>query len=767
MGQKHNLKKQHKAFKARHATKGSIKAANKGRIEQSEGIAKKHVMTKLERRNLKTQARATKMSALAEKNKIFDGRNGVPRNVAIIPLTGDIDSVKVAEQLSTSLEAVQSNEGAGILSIPKFRQKLRLFIPKFQDFYQIMDAARGADFVLFVLSATEEIKDYGEQIIRCITSQGVSTSFGTIWNLQESLGTQLKEKQVVSSLTSWFTHFFPSEKLYNLENDSENKIIGRLLCQRTPKGIHWRDSKAYIIPEQMEVDSNNNIVLIGSVRGKSLSPSQFMFIQGYGDYKIAKIELLHGGNGNAGTSENAGMDVDMETDMEDDQKAIVSTEFSRLLPAEEAIEIHEDVNEHMEGRGIRVDGHADVTSLVEAKAEDNMIKQSRKLPEGTSSYQAAWFIEGEDYESDEDANILTDEEGELVAAEDNEMEDDNNMESESESGDEEMELESHREHDIEREAKDDLEFPDEIELDPMVPASKRLARYRGVRSIRHTDWDAREYDQRMPEEYPRLFRPGNLIAKGNYIVKNLGFSDVVSLGSKIKIYLETNDTNVRTATEEPSLLLNNGQLIAAYSLLPGEEKLGFVNTTITMDSEVMEPIKSKQPILIQYGPRRMLINPLYSQGGNSDNDVYKFFRFIHPGRTAVVTFIGPVSLTNAPVVYYRHDPENTIERKIIGAGSVQDSDADRIIVKTAILTGLPVKIHRKLITIKHMFFSRKDVEYFMQVPLFTKLGAQGFIKECLGTHGLFKATFDKKIKSEDTIAMALYKRVWPKRAVQV
>jgi pre-rRNA-processing protein TSR1 len=38
------------------------------------------------------------------------------------------------------------------------------------------------------------------------------------------------------------------------------------------------------------------------------------------------------------------------------------------------------------------------------------------------------------------------------------------------------------------------------------------------------------------------------------------------------------------------------------------------------------------------------------------------------------------------------------------------------------------------------------------------------MKEALGTHGYFKATFDGKINPLDSVAVSLYKRVWPRPA---
>jgi pre-rRNA-processing protein TSR1 len=87
-----------------------------------------------------------------------------------------------------------------------------------------------------------------------------------------------------------------------------------------------------------------------------------------------------------------------------------------------------------------------------------------------------------------------------------------------------------------------------------------------------------------------------------------------------------------------------------------------------------------------------------------------------------------------------------------------------VIAKRIILTGHPYKIHKKLVTVRYMFFNREDVEWFKALQLWTKRGRSGFIKESLGTHGYFKATFDGKINPQDAVGVSLYKRVWPRNA---
>lgn len=223
--------------------------------------------------------------------------------------------------------------------------------------------------------------------------------------------------------------------------------------------------------------------------------------------------------------------------------------------------------------------------------------------------------------------------------------------------------------------------------------------------------------------------------------------------------------------------------LCLYSLLRHEHKHSVINVSITLDSAYPSPIKSKDELILQCGPRRFIINPLFSQPGQTPNNVHKYDRYLHPGRTAVATFIGPVTWGPVPALFFQRrsahsgnttdmsmqdstttTPPSDNDLQLIGTGTCLPPDPNRVIAKRIILTGHPHKIHKNVVTVRYMFFNAEDVRWFKALRLWTRRGRSGFIKESLGTHGYFKATFDGRINPQDAVCISLYKRVFPRPA---
>src|SRR5207248_2880437 len=136
-----------------------------------------------------------------------------------------------------------------------------------------------------------------------------------------------------------------------------------------------------------------------------------------------------------------------------------------------------------------------------------------------------------------------------------------------------------------------------------------------------------------------------------------------------------------------------------------EHKHTVVNLNMTLDSAIAEPIKSKEELIVQIGSRRLLINPVFSAGGTTPNDVHKFERFLHPGRTAVASFIGPLSWGSIPALVFKpttlsapalvdamavdNPSSKSTTLQLIGTATTIPPSNSRVIAKRAILTGHP------------------------------------------------------------------------------
>lgn len=164
------------------------------------------------------------------------------------------------------------------------------------------------------------------------------------------------------------------------------------------------------------------------------------------------------------------------------------------------------------------------------------------------------------------------------------------------------------------------------------------------------------------------------------------------------------------------------------------------------------------------GFRRMTLQPVLSAETNpgSATEKLKFMRFMRDDMPAVATAICPIVFAPCKVLCFT---ENSIQSQsvdiIAATGTVMPPNPLKVILKRIILTGYPLKCHKKKCVARYMFFEPKDIKYFKPVEIYTKNGLRGHIKASLGTHGLMKCVFNDWIRQNDVICMPLYRRVFP------
>lgn len=780
----------HKPFKSRHTTKSVLKELSKGKTEGAKGKGRREtphqqIMSKIDRRNKAKQVRDIKDSQNAKRTSIFRGVSGAPRIVAVVPLCEDVDVQKAIERLgeASDSEAQWPVMGHLRVRVDRFKQNLT-FVKVQRTLVEVMDACRLADFIVFVLSAEEEAGKEGEMMLRAIEGQGVSSVLTMVQGL-DSLEPAKRRAQVTASLKSWITHFFPSqERIFNLDSDSESANVVRSLCTTTPRQVRWREDRSWMLAEEVEWPSRNivdegdkgEVVITGVVRGKGMKANRLVQVGDWGHFQIEKITNATLPISKKRKADEMKVDQAPEGQQTLDVPDADQENLDELAPYEAPMDDFDQMSvseSTSQRKGVLLDDHHYYSD-----DETHLPQAPKRLPKGTSNYQSAWFLgdmsdSGSDYEvaAEEVADIpmeasalpqdglegveqITQPEPTENASEYPQSE----MFLDPSPNDEAGQIEAYRAS-RKDEAKEDLEYPDEIELHPNVLARERLAKYRGLKSLRTSPWDTTEDRPYEPEDWNRLL-PVPDYRRACHQVENEALVGGVDAGTRVHIHLRSVPLSIRQHH-------NPTKPLALYTLLRHEHKHSVINVSITLSSSHPVPLRSKDELLLQVGPRRFLIYPLFSHLSNTPNDVHHFLRYLHPGRTAVATFIGPITWGPVPALFFQRSPSSspiTNNLNLIATGTILPPSPSRIIAKRAILTGHPYKIHRKLVTVRYMFFNAEDVAWFKALQLWTKRGRAGFIKESLGTHGYFKATFDGKINPQDAVGVSLYKRVWPRRA---
>ena len=164
--------------------------------------------------------------------------------------------------------------------------------------------------------------------------------------------------------------------------------------------------------------------------------------------------------------------------------------------------------------------------------------------------------------------------------------------------------------------------------------------------------------------------------------------------------------------------------LVVTSLLPHEHRMSVVNIAVRRHHlSGSLPVKSKSRLIFQVGWRRFAACPIFSQHTNGSK--HKYERYFRDGAIVMTTF-APITFPPAPVLVFTE--QNHGELSLLATGSLLNNDPNRIVVKRTVLSGHPFKVHKRVCTVRFMFFNREDIEWFKPVELKTKTGRRGHIK---------------------------------------
>ncbi|XP_072940361.1 pre-rRNA-processing protein TSR1 homolog [Epargyreus clarus] len=766
-----NLKQSNKAHKSRHRSKRGIASAVKGKVNVKEIVRRnRHILKKDERRHQAMQIRKNKREEAFSKKRALGGIRNPPFLVCVVPLNAQLDVQSALVILKTCYEGIgvtQSDTGVLHISLPNFKQRFSFVCPEVGNDFALLDALKTADTVLFVSSALDEpVDEWGERVLALSMAQGMPTPVVVAMDIE---GVHPKkrtsEKQNVQKLIS---KWLPEEKVMQLDKSCDGLNVLRRIGNQKRNIIHHREKRPYMLAEEVEYvpdaeGESGTLKLTGYLKGMPLNVNGLVHITGLGDFQMSRIDGVYDPHPLYLGKENVKGDT-MDTDVTNSNSVVV-------------LQVPDPVKqESLQAENIPDDMDAEQTWPTEEEIKQSNMdtrrsqvkkKQVKKVPKGWSDYQAAWIVEsdaeddgsvgGSDEDPDDDDEFMSCEEENSDKDAD---EEDNDFASvtESEVGptDEKYDatIDAAEEHEMLQKlaaAREDQQFPDEVDTPQDVPAKERFMRYRGLESFRTSPWDPKE---NLPADFAKIFQFENYDRTRRRVYKELEESLVNMYGAYITIHVK----DVRQDLWKVFHAANTKNPLSVFGLLPHEHKMSLMNVVLKRTGASDEPIKSKERLIFQVGYRRFIVNPIFSQHTNGSK--HKYERFFQPATTCVASFFAPIQFSPSSVLCFK-EKKNT-DLQLVASGVLLSCNPDRLVIKRIVLSGHPYKVHKKSAVIRFMFFNRDDVVYFKPCKLRTKYGRTGHIKEPLGTHGHMKCVFDGQLKSQDTVLLNLYKRIFPK-----
>ncbi|KAM4742323.1 pre-rRNA-processing protein TSR1 homolog [Anableps anableps] len=778
----------------KHRTKGELERENKGRVSVTTLTKKQRKeLKKMDRRHKANQLRRTKKDQVLTEKRRLGSRDGPPHLVAVVSLHAKADAGAVTKLLRSEGAGgvVHQEQCIGGVSdsfgliLPRFKQRFTFLSQSTADMHSLLDVAKVADSLVFVLDSTEGWDNYGDHCLSCLFAQGLPSHALVCQGLSDiSVKKRVDFRKALSKITEVR---FPDTRLFSLDSDQDATLLLRHLGSQRQRKLGFRSRRSHLLAQHVAFTPNSpaegtgggptglgTLCVSGYVRGRALHADRLVHISGHGDFQLSQIDappdplplIL---TAVRPTKPGRGRDVEMQEG--DENEAPVRVLMKADPSSRESLQAEAEVDP--------MDGEQTWPTEQELLDAEEARKNKRvmKVPKGTSDYQATWIIDEDEEENGETEEESSDDDGddlmdEAMDGEDEEnnsqeagshasSEDDDNEEEEEEvcsteragadqryddNMDEAAEEEGLKRY---REARSHEMFPDEVDTPLDTPARIRFQRYRGLKSFRSSPWDPME---NLPLDYSRIFQFQSFERTRRRILAEAAADED---GAMDGWYVTLHVIDVPFSVMES---VQSGKPLVLVSLLPHEQKMSVMHLLVQRHPSNTEPIKSKEELVFHCGFRRFRASPIFSQHTTADK--HKMERFLRPDAPTVVSVYAPITFPPTGVLLFKQ--RNDGVQDLVATGSLLSCDPQRVVLKRIVLSGHPFKINRRSAVVRYMFFNREDIMWFKPVELRTKWGRRGHIKEALGTHGHMKCVFDNQLRSQDTVLMNLYKRVYPR-----
>ncbi|RCN38444.1 AARP2CN domain protein [Ancylostoma caninum] len=792
--------KAHKTFKGKRS-KGQIDAGNRGRVGMSSVIrARKRLLSKEERHQQAVHIRANKRRAAFEQRRGLDGGVSAPTLITVIAFGGSQAPAEFVAQIAECDETIVRTLGHNVdyLGIPRFKSRVGFISADLSKLDYVLDSVKVSDVVCFLWPLQNQLSDVEHLLLTVLKAHGLP-SFVNVAPHLGSVPVGKKKEDARKNVQSLIAEVsLTTSKLFCCDTEAERVLLLRHFVDMKKNKMLLQKRRPHILVEKLDVVDDNDgicsILATGYLRGPTWNVNHLVHIQGWGDFQIGRI-LAHVDphpmkQVRILSKENLGGDAVV------DPKVLVVADESRRESLQSEI-----VPDPLDAEQTWPDEYD-----VKEDAQLKKVSEKRNVPKGTSSYQAAWIVDGDEdsvdgseEDSEEDEDEEENEAGmEMEATDENDTGDQENnedmedlvSESADDGGDEaddldevsfpSLKLRKHRhssDNEISyfaqitgscssrfkkmkhqftvvekyRRERENAQFPDEVDTPIGDLARIRFQKYRGLKSFRTSPWDPKE---NLPSDYARIFQFQNYKKTRKNVLSTIGEYDSTScVFSGQYVTLQIDRVPVTFAQQWDV----NAPMVL-YQLLPHEQRMSVLNFVIRKHPSCRVPIMNKQKLIFNVGFRKFEACPIFSQHTNGDK--FKLERFLPTNASCVATVFAPIIFPPASVLVFREGKSG--KEELVATGSILDINPDRIVLKRIVLSGHPFKINKRSVVCRYMFFNREDIEWFKPVELYTPSGRRGHIKEPLGTHGHMKCRFDQQLNAGDSVMMSLYKRIFPK-----
>ena len=675
----------------------------------------------------------------------------------LVALNEEADLQTIAKDVYSLFEkdkvSLRMNENlfTGIIPLDIVKGKERITVVcSDRNTLSVLDYCKVADLVIFVSSckaksdltllkkdpytAVNPMDELGYETISAIKAQGIISHIAIIQHLETI---EDKYRQEMKKL---YTRYYDSEltpmKTITLEKINEDNtnlddykaLLRTIVNAKTyEEKLNLRKHKSYMLcdnfyPQESQTNKNEiNLVVEGYVRGNTINHHNYAHLTGFGDFIILEVN-----------------------DEIEDPCSVVH----KVNKKEEVINKHKNVdysdiniinsqnNQIKETDNPEVLGTSNTRPIIvdDAFRDKKLDKQDKMKIENDMNNEIDDIIDFDLEAKEEDISFHDEEEEKLIKEQ------------------ETVHMGLSRKHEAKTNlyyrTPEDMEVPDEVDTPINMPCRELFSKYRGLSSMATGSLDP---TVNLPKEYSNIYSFENLRYTFKESVKKAHETGIRCSGKYVRIVLK-NFKDFHLLQKDKPLILS--------TLLSHERKLCVMHFRIQLRDDIEpESIYSKQLIEAQVGFRRILCRPIYSlEVGETDK--LKKVRKLEKGRYYIATVYAQLTYPEVPVFLFRPNAEYTM-MQYIAIGKTWNSDCNRILLKKIVLTGYPLKIHKKKAVVRYMFFNPEDVNYFKPVPIHTKFGLKGNITESLGIHGHMKCTFNDNIKPNDTVCLSLFKRVFP------